>query len=247
MIKPLDWDSKIYGKRMCAFVGKAPLQKKSLERALKQARTRGFEFVCAKAKTGDFKTVHLLEEAGFKLVDVTVTFTAVIHHSPFTIHHSPSTIQDIKFLKKIAEESFMHNRFFNDPKLPKAKTKLLYAEWVKNACRDKKAKVLVARNKNGAPIGFCICKIARPTKGKPIGYIDLIAVSQKNRKKGIGQDLIKAAFGWFSKRVNIVEIRTQAKNAAAIKSFQRAGFRDYTCGLALPSGMVFHKWLGEDR
>lgn len=245
----LPWDSAIFKMqigRLDYFLptAKASIssRKKIVGQAIALAKKTKLKFLSAKVNLGDFCGAQLLEEAGFTLKDVAVSFLCRL--KDLKIEKPAAGIRsfkltDLKQVLKIAAKSFVFNRFFNDSRLNKDSVRMMYAQWVRSSCLKNYSDVLVY-SKKGRIKGFILCK----AEAKAFGQIDLIAVLPDVKNKGIGTKLVKAALHKFKKKgMRFAEIRTQHANVLAVNSFIKAGFKRYTRGITLPSGLVFHKWL----
>jgi len=130
---------------------------------------------------------------------------------------------DLDALKDIVKESFKESRFFKDPCLPKEKVALLFEKWVVNSCE--RHKVFVVRNQ-GDPVGFISVFNGLDLSGVPSGYIDLLAVSQKMRRKGVASALMLEGIKWLKgKGCSRVWVDTQVSNKAALHFYQSHGFK----------------------
>ena len=92
-------------------------------------------------------------------------------------------------------------------------------DWIRNSCGGRADAVLIY-HENDVPKGFIACNI----KGNK-GLIDLIAVSEDARGKGIGKKLVSSSLRWFKDKVNHVEVNTEAINYPSLKMYQNNGFK----------------------
>lgn len=252
----LPWDTAIFRKRMARldyFLASdgcgASSRDKVVKKALLIARQNRVAFLSAKVGTGDFQAAQILEGRGFILADIQVTFSVSVDRlAAGQIHKNIRSwrASDLTDAVKIAKDSFIFNRFFNDPRLDKKCAGNMYGEWVRNACLKNPQGVLVWQE-NSRIRGFIICKSDRFSEnslGLSIGHIDLVAVDDKSKGKGIGTHLARAALEKFkTEGADIVEVRTQHANVPAVNSFLKSGFKAYGHGLSLTAGTVFHKWF----
>jgi ribosomal protein S18 acetylase RimI-like enzyme len=91
--------------------------------------------------------------------------------------------------------------------------------------------ILVAENKR-TPVGFIMGEIATPfiaeSKIKKIGYISACWVEPKERRKGVGRDLLQAIENWFRKKeIRYVDLHYLIGNTEAEKAWTRMGFKPY--------------------
>jgi dTDP-4-amino-4,6-dideoxy-D-galactose acyltransferase len=71
------------------------------------------------------------------------------------------------------------------------------------------------------------------------GSIGLIGVAPDAQGQGLGRSLVEGAVVWARDRgLERVTVVTQARNVAALRTFEACGFRTDDVGL------WFHKWYG---
>jgi ribosomal protein S18 acetylase RimI-like enzyme len=64
---------------------------------------------------------------------------------------------------------------------------------------------------------------------KNIGLIIDIFIKENNRKKGIGELLVKESFNWFKKEnIKIIEISITPENKSALKFWDNLNFKDFS-------------------
>ena len=85
-------------------------------------------------------------------------------------------------------------------------------------------------------LGYITCRIIN-IENTPVGIIDLFAVKRSWRGHGIGSRLLDAALSRLSSKTSSVHVATQAQNIAAIRLYERKGFR------IIDSEATLHKWL----
>ena len=139
----------------------------------------------------------------------------------------PFKNEDINILSNMAKNSFLASYRYNDAGFDKNKINELYSEWIINSCNGRADTVLVYDN-NGIPEGFIACNL-----NKDKGIIDLVAVSENSRGKGIGLKLVSNSLLWFKEGVNLVEVSTEAMNYASLNIYHKAGFKIIWTGFDL--------------
>ncbi len=232
----LEWDSAFFGYRIARVNGSrlTPESMGAIEAWCAERRIDCLYFLSA---SDDLTTTSLAERHHFHMVDIRVTLSASL--KPET--HEQKTYQGIRLnepddlpaLKRIARESFVHTRFYNDLNFPRERCAEMYEVWIEKSGADSGQAVLVA-TADGAPAGFVTC--SRAADG--IGQIGLFGVDSAYRGRGLGHQLIEAALAWFARHdfQNVVVV-TQGRNLSAQRSYQRQGF------VTQSLEVWYHRWF----
>ena len=154
--------------------------------------------------------------------------------------------EDSKRLKEIAPKAFMvYARFGIDKTLPRNKTRENYRKEVEGYIerfinKEKDFTILVAE-KDKKVVGYIVLKInQRLTEiyGFKWGTIVSLAVDPPCQGKGIGPALVSAGIKWMKKNgVKYAEVGTDQNNIAAIRTYEKNGFR------VIYSGITLSQWL----
>ena len=91
--------------------------------------------------------------------------------------------------------------------------------------------ILIAEEDNEV-LGYLLAsKIDRPEMFdiKNVGLIIDVFIKENNRKKGIGELLVKESFNWFKKEnIKIIEISITPENKSALKFWDNLNFKDFS-------------------
>ena len=176
----------------------------------------------------------ILEGAGFRLMDVRIHLD--LNLSTFRVHavHSESKIRLFQAryavaIRRIARNAFRTDHFHVDPRFNRRKVDDMYSLWV-DRCLNEGYALKVATLGN-IPVGFIA---ARGMKG--IFYIELVAVAREFRGRGVGHDLVVDSLIDAATRFSRAEIGVQLSNTAAIRLYERIGFKVNSCEC------TFHWW-----
>jgi dTDP-4-amino-4,6-dideoxy-D-galactose acyltransferase len=187
------------------------------------------------AEVDDQVTCDMAHAHGFRLVDVRVTLEA--DDSPVPSRPTiaplvrPARGDDVESLMAIARDNHRHTRFYADGRFDPRRCDDLYAFWISESCRGRADRVFVI-DINGSPAGYLTCHLDGKT-----GHIGLVAVAAAYRGRGAGLALVESARRWFAEQgADRVTVVTQARNAAGLKLYQRAGMTVRLIQL------WFHKW-----
>lgn len=221
MIEELKWDTGFFGRKIGRL--KLPISKRALSRGLKDAQKKGFKYLLCRLPARNFKTIALLEGAGFYLTDIGLILEMDVG-APASSPISPgpvavATEKDLPALKKLSERGmFRPSRFYHDPFFKRFEAERLFKAWVENSVRGLTADAVLWME----DVGFVACK--RGPAG--VGELPLIGVVRNRRGKGFGGALIRAAVEWFGQNgMKKVRTRTQLINAGALNFYEKIGFR----------------------
>jgi len=230
----LDWDSNHFKLRI-ARVEEGRLTSDRLKEVIAWCVAERIDCVYFLAEPGDVAGGRMAEDAGFRRVDVRVTMDRQNVAPAGAIHPDlvrPYQPGDLPQLREIARTQFTDTRFYRDPGFARDRCADLYDLWLSKACAGAAPLVLVALH-DRTPSGFLTCQAAEE------GKIDLVAVAEGARGKGLGRAMTLEALRWFADQpLGRVSVVTQGKNAVARQLYE-------TCGFQTRSERVFyHGWLG---
>ena len=142
---------------------------------------------------------------------------------------------DIPALQSLSQNGYIDSRFYVDEHFPRERCQAFYETWIRKAVEAGIELVLVAEIDNIVQ-GYIICHQDIPEKQQI--RLDLVAVRQEARRKGVGQMLFQGTFEWCKRKgIEYIWSATQIRNIAAQCLFQRMGFLPRSCQL------YYHKWF----
>ncbi|GJL77306.1 MAG: hypothetical protein NPINA01_02950 [Nitrospinaceae bacterium] len=225
-----------------------------LDAALSKAREWKVECLITRIDYKQKNLIHLLENNGFRLMDISVALGMASKKIALSSPSSgeqlirTATIEDLPLLKKIAKTNFRYSHFHMDPRLSQTKSNDLFACWIENDVKGRADKVFLIEDK-GNVAGFVTLNIdpnSQEALGFKIGEIDLLVISAEYQGKGLGHALVLAGLEWLRPQVQFVEARTQLMNHLALNTFIKSQFQLLNSGIFLPSGVTLHGWLKEN-
>jgi dTDP-4-amino-4,6-dideoxy-D-galactose acyltransferase len=231
----LDWDSDFFGVRI-ARVDPAALIASDPATLDAQCAHAGVECLYLLADVDDQPSCDAAAANGFRLVDIRMTLdtTAPGAHlggddrAPLV---RAATTDDVARLKAITRDCFRHTRFYADGGFDRRRCDAMYELWIEKSCLGWADRVFTV-DAGDRSAGYVSCHLR-----DGVGQIGLFAVGAESRGHGTGASLIGAAMRWFADRgAESVFVVTQARNAAALKIYQRAGMTVRSMQL------WFHKW-----
>ena len=180
--------------------------------------TRGAGFFQAKVATDDVARVGSLESAGFRMIDVNVTFRG----EPGRVLGDVggvrvATSEDRDAVVAIAERDYSVSRFHLDPQIPDEIARAIKRDWADNFFRGARGDRLLVAEADGEVIGFLLA-----LDGTEASVIDLIAVATRARGRGAGRALV---CGLADSRPDYPLVAgTQVANVGALRFYEGLGF-----------------------
>lgn len=238
--KPLEWDTSFFGLNIARLTPKR-LTKPIIKYTIRQCEFWDIDCLYYLADCHHPSSIQLAEKYGFHFVDIRLTFEYNLQKSrafkeqkaSHIYSIQPSKLSDILQLRNIAQNSYIHSRYYFDQNFPQDRLEAFYTEWIEKSCHGYANIVLVATEKD-LVLGYITCHIISDF----IGSIQLVGVSEKARGKGVGKAIVNAALNWFSAHgIKKVEVVTQGRNYAAQRLYQRSGF------VTKSTQIWYHKWF----
>lgn len=124
-------------------------------------------------------------------------------------------------LEEIMLDGFK-NRLLHEPLLNVADVRNLYRQWIRNDLKGRVKEVLIALN-GGQVTGF-VAFDQLNINGKKYGFVDMIVVDRRFRKKGIGTILVNEVAERLRKITKGIFLGTELENAEALNFYMCLGF-----------------------
>jgi ribosomal protein S18 acetylase RimI-like enzyme len=178
-------------------------------------------FAYARVSTWDVRTAQAFEEAGFRIVDTSVTLeTAGLR----ALAPAAGTIrlargEDAAAVEAIARTAFRLSRFHLDPRMPKGLADEIKAQWAGNFFRGGRGQYMVVAEHDREIAGFL--QLLSGADGTLT--IDLIAVAPDRRGHGLGTAMIGFAARECGQPKQL-RVGTQAANVPSLRLYERLGF-----------------------
>lgn len=159
---------------------------------------------------------------GFYLVDARFTMERPIHGlsavpvpAGYAIRQAQPADEDD--VAAIAAVAFTCSRFHNDPAIPKALANKIKEKWARNFFRGLRGDAMIIAAHGKTVVGFNLL-----IKKDNVLIIDLIAVNEAHRQRGLATAMISEAATTPS--VNLIRVGTQLSNIPSLRAYEKAGF-----------------------
>jgi len=226
----LSWDSEFWGLTIARVVPER-LSPESAQEVARWCGEHGVDCAFLLADAADDATAAAALAVGFVPVDTRVTLERaprpdVLSEPGLSPEIRPARETDRAALERIARGAHTDTRFYFDPRFSRERAGEMYVRWVLRGFEDDSRLTLVATLGELA-IGYLLLK------REPVA-IELIAVEDESRGKGIGRALVEAAVRQAPDAP--VSVVTQARNVAALRLYESRGFR------LTRTETWFHRW-----
>jgi dTDP-4-amino-4,6-dideoxy-D-galactose acyltransferase len=235
LCEKLEWDSTFFGRSIARAVPSQITDEtcRAIVDWCVRQRIECLYFLAA----DDGATGPRLERAGFRLVDIRVTFErpvdATVDVVPTGVR--PAQTSDLPALRHIAGISHRDTRFHTDPHFDRARSDELYRIWIENSCRGYADHVVVTE-RDGQAVGYLTLHVDEER-----ARIGLVGVHPEWRRQGVGHDLVRGGLAWLAgQSARHVSVVTQGGHLASPSVYERAGFRESA------RARWYHRWFNDD-
>lgn len=205
-------------------------------------RKNNYKLIISKINANDISLINQLEEEGFLLKDIQVTYKYELSETYFFSLAADTTVReallsDKDMLYQIAMESFDgYGHYAADTKIDIKHCKKIYGDWIIRSYDNNIADNIIVAEINGEIAGFLSHKIHTDQYRYAVGGIG--AVMPKYRNRDIFRAITISGINWaLSKNCNWVEHNVLVTNPPVMRSFAKLGFKPAN------SSITFHKWL----
>lgn len=243
------WDSNILDREVGKLTLFIPLLGKEtnpfLQKIYLEAERMGMDILFTRISMEQRSLLQLILAEGAILTDVLLTFYKNFNKEKLLRKASLSDKSNLIFeegktaheaeLRKITASAYRHSHYFNDPKIPLEKAEAIYQEWVGNSLEGFADYVIIVRSKEKI-VGYITLRIKNLNE-KAFGIIDLIAVEENYRGRGVGKMLVTEGIKKICNRIDSLYVGTQISNMPALRLYEGLGFK------AIFSEATLHIWL----
>ena len=216
-IKPLDWDSTFFNRK----VGELEIENQ-FHLDSKKIDLNHYDLLYVKQIENEFLAIDQFLQT---FVETKVTFSkhlslqnSIEEGFIFSIFNLDVDIAEIY---ELAFESGKYSRFKLDPNFEQSEFEALYKMWVNHSLNKKYADAVLVYKEQNKILGFVTYKIL-----ENIATIGLIAVCPKQQGKGIGKKLLASVENELvNNDVKELRIPTQLQNEIACRFYTKMGYQ----------------------
>lgn len=223
-------DRKVYcvsvPERTDVSVGGSPEERLMLHDCLNEKPV----FLYAKVASNEIGLLGQLEDLGFRLVDTTVVFEkpiAPVKRTKDSMNIRLVTEADREGVMDLARRSFVFSRFHMDRHIPRKTANEIKAQWAGNYFTGTRGDKMFVALEEGGIVGFLQLIFS-----DRVITIDLIAIGENHRGKGLARDMINTAEASL-KEFNKMRVGTQVANISSLRLYEKLGFRVVNSGYVL--------------
>jgi RimJ/RimL family protein N-acetyltransferase len=227
----LTWDTEFFGVTSAKATLHKPLTLN--EWAELKTRFKDYQFISIMNKNSEPINAQFIgKDTSAFLADTNIQFEKKLvgfDEKPknITIHQA---LEKNDQITEIAD--FQFSKFTEDPELAKRGGDHVYRQWLINSFGKPDKFYALSKDEIGVINGFLLFSYV-----DNVCVIELIAVSQKEAKGGIGTSLFKAIeYGAHQQGVKEIKVGTQVRNLGAINFYHKAGCKQVGCH------QIYHLW-----
>ena len=221
----LPWDSNFFGFPV-AQVTSERLTAEGMTRVLEFCRECDVKLLQFKCDAHDRQSILLAEQHGFHFADIRMTFTCKTSNAvnalvkPSKVVFRKAEEHDIESLMAIAEDLYLHSRYYFDINFPRDRVRDFYRDWVRKSVGGEFDDFVYVLSNRGRLVAFCTVKL-----GRKEASIGLVGVDPQFAGQGFGRKLIKIVLSEiFVSGFGQVGVVTQGRNYSAQRLYQSVGF-----------------------
>jgi ribosomal protein S18 acetylase RimI-like enzyme len=186
------------------------------------AEKDGSGFFFTRIAATDVAAIRRFEDAGFRVVDMTITLDAPVAALPAGDMNGARFARptDRAAVAGIAANSFSLSRFHLDPEFPRLLADRTREAWAANFFDGQRGDAMIVGENDGQLAAFML--LLGPQSG--MLTIDLIAVDPRARRHGYGTACIRFAVTQIA-AVERLRVSTQAANVGSLRFYESLGFR----------------------
>lgn len=227
----LKWDTEFFGVSCAKTILQSPLSLVQWEEL--QGKFADYQFISITNINSEPINAQIIGKntAAF-VADTNIQFVKKIA-GPYEMPENITIHQSLERNDQIIDiADFKFSKFTEDSELAKRKGEQVYHQWLTNAFEKPEKFFALARDVNNDINGFVLYSFSDDSS-----VIELIAVSPKVTKGGIGTSLFKAVeYASIKEGINKIKVGTQLRNLSAINFYHKVGCKQVGCH------QVFHLW-----
>ena len=183
----------------------------------------GCVFIYSKVSPEALSAVRFLEERGFNLIDTNITLDKpIVPVQDFAGHCTLrfAIPEDQNQVVNLARKSFVYSRFHLDSAFPHEVADMVKAEWVKSYFAGNRGDNMVVALADDIVVGFLLLLYGED--GALV--IDLIAVDEEHRRKGVAEGMIAYAESQC-RGFTRIRVGAQLANTPSMRLYEEIGFK----------------------
>ncbi len=217
----LPWDSEFFGVAIARHECDEHTLPADIDVVISEAQSRHVECLYLALPASVLSLATYAIARGAVLTDIRVVLRA---SELVEGEGQRATEEDADTVVALAENLAPYSRFARDARFDQARVVEMYRRWARRCLSEG---IVVLTDDRSAFVGV--------RSHADVAHLDLVYVAPERSGQGVAQRLFAAAAAEVD--VATFEVATQAGNVAALRSYERAGFR------ATSATIILHAWL----
>lgn len=240
IINFLRWDSKFWGYKI-GYLATDRLTENIIYRVNREIKKKSYKLIQFLCNSYDPKSIQIAEKNNFSFKDVRLTFEKKIRNikkisTKKKYNFSIAKINDFEEIGSIIESNYKDSRYYFDENFDRKKLVTFYLDWLKKSIRGKFDNRCYILKKVDKILAFSTIRFDKDYKNSC--SIGLFAVDDKFRGKKFSQLILKKIEkSLMIKRIEKINVITQARNCSAIRAYENFGFK------LCRTQIWYHRWI----
>ncbi len=241
MVRILDWDTAFFGFSV-AQITHERITMAEMAEVLGFCRDHRVRLLQFKCDAHDRDSILLAEASGFHFADMRMIMDRQLAQrcevpKADGVVFRVAEPADVPAMMDIAENLYIHSRYYFDKNFPRQRVHDFYRDWVRKAVFGEFDDVAWILCEKSNPMAFCTARINGPD-----ATIGLVGLHPDFAGRGLGHAVVTGGLAvMFARGVDRVTVTTQGRNYPAQRLYQRAGF------VISKAQIYYHYWNeGED-
>jgi dTDP-4-amino-4,6-dideoxy-D-galactose acyltransferase len=230
-LNELNWDTDFFGVTSAKAILHKPLTLSEWDKL--KTGFKCYQFISIMNENSEPVNTQLIgKDTSAFLADVNIQFKKKLieqDEMPKNVSIHQALVRNNQIIEMA---DFQFSKFTEDPELAKRGGDKVYRQWIINSFGKIDKYYALSQDGSGDINGFSLFSYSHNAC-----VIELIAVSHKETKGGIGTSLFKAVeYDAHQKGVNEIKVGTQVRNIGAINFYNKVGCKH------IGSHQIFHLW-----
>ena len=209
--KRTEFESSILNKKIVSIKN---INKYNVKNIVDECERRGFDYIVSLIDSNQSELISTMIENGFRIYGGNIVLKNNLE-GEYKLNRNVRAYkkQDLEQIKQMTRGAFPKAHWYNNKHLDKDKVDEIYVKWVENSCNGR-ADIVFVYEENNEILGYLTCN----------KRLELLAVSSKVRRKGVGSALVHAGLDYYkNKNFTEIELKVEMANLPVLNLHLKCG------------------------